>query len=415
MGFDGQNLYGVVLAGGFGTRLWPLSRRARPKQFIEVIGGERTLLQQTVDRVAGLLPVDRLLVITAGQFVDDIAAQLPELPTRNIIAEPAARGTAPAMGLAAALIKARNPDAVVVNLPCDHYIAEADRFRATVLAAAHAVNDHPVITVVGVEPTAPNTGLGYLELGTDVITVDERTSEGPERTKKTAPTEPTKPTEETERTEGTKPTEETEQTGERRVVKVARFTEKPDEATARAFVSSGRYLWNANYYTFHVDTFLASLAEHAPGLHRLLAPVIAAEAAEDDAIRQAAIETLYAQTQTVPVDTAVAEKATNIYAIAADFGWSDIGNWDELHAVLSRGGTDGRGNVVLSPKPQLVIRVDAANNLVFQTTHRPVGLVGVSDSVVVDLDDALLVAQRDQIQDIKRIVDRLTATDASYC
>jgi mannose-1-phosphate guanylyltransferase len=367
VGFDPQNLYGVVLAGGFGTRLWPLSRQGRPKQFIDLLGGGRSLLQQAVDRVVDIIPLDRVLVVTTERFAADVAAQLPDLAPENIIAEPCGRDTAPAMGVAAELVSARCPDAVVVNLPADHYVADGERFRAALLTAAEAAYDHPVVTVLGVPPTFANTGLGYIEVGADRIEVGDRT-----------------------------------------LLEVARFTEKPDAAAARAFVDSGRHLWNANYYTFHVDTFLASLAEYAPGLYRALAPLRGT--GDVSAIAQ-----VYATVEAVPVDTAMTEKASNIYVLPADFRWSDVGNWNELYAVLADGWAEPDGTVVVSPRPELIIGIDASDNLVLQATPRPIALVGVRDSVVVDLDDGLLVAGRAQIQDIRQVVERLAEVAPSYC
>jgi mannose-1-phosphate guanylyltransferase len=367
VGFDPQNLYGVVLAGGFGTRLWPLSRQGRPKQFIDLLGGGRSLLQQAVDRVVDIIPLDRVLVVTTERFAADVAAQLPDLAPENIIAEPCGRDTAPAMGVAAEIVSARCPDAVVVNLPADHYVADGERFRAALLTAAEAAYDHPVVAVLGVPPTFANTGLGYIEVGADTIEVGDRT-----------------------------------------LLEVARFTEKPDAATARAFVDSGRYLWNANYYTFHVDTFLASLAEYAPSLYRALAPL-------RGTADRAAIAQVYATVEAAPVDTAMTEKASNIYVLPADFRWSDVGNWNELYAVLADGWAEPDGTVVVSPRPELIIGIDASDNLVLQATPRPIALVGVRDSVVVDLDDGLLVAGRAQIQDIRQVVERLAEVAPAYC
>ncbi|MEJ3746567.1 sugar phosphate nucleotidyltransferase [Actinomycetes bacterium KLBMP 9797] len=366
MGFDPQNLYGVVLAGGFGTRLWPLSRRDRPKQLIDLLGGGRSLVQQAVDRVAELIPPDRILVVTAERFAAEIAAQLPDVPLGNILVEPCPRNTAPAMGVAARVVSARCPDAVVVTIPSDHYVGDAERLRAALLAAAEAGYDHPVVSVLGVRPRCASTGLGYIEVGRDRIDVGDQT-----------------------------------------LFEVARFTEKPDAATAHGFLEGGRHLWNANYYTFHVDTFLASLAEYAPDLFRALDPL-------GEAPDAATIATVYAQVEAAPIDTAMTEKAANIYVLPTDMTWSDVGNWNELYEVLADGWADPDGTVVVSPRPELVIGIDTNDNLVLQATRRPIALVGVRDSVVVDLDDGLLIAARGQIQDIRRVVERLGEVDAAF-
>ncbi|MFD8105715.1 mannose-1-phosphate guanylyltransferase [Streptomyces microflavus] len=365
MGLDRDALHAIILAGGAGTRLWPLSTSRRPKQFLDLTGSGRTMLQETLVLLDGLVPIERVVVVTGRRYAGLVRAQLPGLPPENLLVEPRALNTAPAMAVATALVRARRPDAVIVNLPSDHYVGQAAEFRATVTAAATCAAARPVIVVAGVVPTSANTGFGYIEVG------------GGGR-----------------------------EAGEPTVHRALSFTEKPSRSLARSFVASGRYLWNANYYTFHVDTFEAGLATHVPRLSGLLWPA--------DGTGQAFVDGVYATAEAVSIDYALTQRARNLYVVAASFDWSDLGSWDQLYAVLAVRSADRAGNVLVVPDTRLIVTTDSARNLVIQTSPRAIALVGITDSIVVDTSDALMVARRDDLQQVRAVVARLAELDELY-
>lgn len=357
----------VILAGGSGTRFWPRSRRAHAKQVL-ALDGERSMIQQTVERLKPLAPVEKTWVITNEYLSHEIADQLRAVPKKQIVEEPMARNTAPACGLAAFLIERENPDAVLGVFPSDHVIGDEPRFlkalqKGIALAAA---GDN--IVVLGIEPTRAETGYGYIETGD--LTAD-----------------------------GT-------------ALHVRRFTEKPNQNRAEEFVTAGNYYWNSGMFLWTARTLANAVREHLPETAPLLESVAAAYGTPqfEEVFRK-----LYPKCENISVDYAVleprsakGEHLSHLYCLPAEFSWNDLGSWASLYEYQmdTRLRGDSEGNV---SETDGHIALDAMNNYVY-SPRKFVALVGVENLVIVDTEDALLIAHRDHSQDVGKIVKELGAT-----
>jgi mannose-1-phosphate guanylyltransferase len=340
-------MYALILAGGCGTRLWPYSRDRQPKQFLRLTG-ERTMLQATVERVRPLIPLERVFVATGAAYIDMVAEQLPEIPRANILAEPIGRGTAPCIGLAALVLYSRDPDAVMVVLSADHRIEHADRFHAALTCGAELAQ-HGHLVTLGIQPTAPSTAYGYIRCGAALG-----------------------------------------HSSELRAYQVAMFAEKPDEPRARAYLASGDYLWNAGMFVWRADRILEELARHQPALSDAL---IAIDAAKGMPEQQLAA---WAAIEAAPIDVAVMERTDRAVVIPCDLGWSDVGDWAALADTLP---VDEYGNAVVGTH----INLNTYDSLIYGG-RRVVATIGVTELVIVDMDDVLLVCPRSRAQDVKAIV-----------
>ncbi len=339
----------LVLAGGSGTRFWPASRRHRPKQLL-ALEGERSLLQSTVDRLRPLVPAARVWISTTEALADAVAEQLPEVPAAQILTEPAARNTAPAIGWSLVAMPERVREGAVIVLPADHRIGDPQAFRAALAEAAAMVESEKRILTLGVVPTRPETGFGYLEMA------------------EALPGAP----------------------GLRRV---RRFTEKPDRATAERFLAGSEHLWNAGIFVFRGSVLLDGLERHAPELWRGLAEL--ARAPER-------VGELYPKLPSISIDYAVMEKFEEMAALPLDCGWSDLGSWDALADLLpaDAAGNAARGGAVV---------VGGSGNLTY-AEEGTIAVLGLSDLIVVRSGDAVLVARRQDAQQVRRIVDQLAAS-----
>jgi mannose-1-phosphate guanylyltransferase len=340
-------MYALILAGGCGTRLWPYSRDRQPKQFLR-LDGERTMLQATVERVRPLLPLERVFVATGAAYADMVAQQLPEIPRANILAEPFGRGTAPCIGLAALSLCSRDPDAVMAVLSADHRIEQADRFCAALAFGAELAQQGHLVTL-GIRPSAPSTAYGYIRRGAAL-----------------------------------------EHMGQLEAYQVAAFTEKPDEPRARAYLASGDYLWNAGMFVWRADRILEELALHQPKLSEALIAIDAANGAPEQQL------TAWAAIEAAPIDVAVMERTSRAVLILCDLGWSDVGDWAALADTLP---VDDYGNAVVGTH----INLNTYDSLIYGG-RRVVATIGVTELVIVDMDDVLLVCSRSRAQDVKAIV-----------
>ncbi|GAB4257425.1 MAG: mannose-1-phosphate guanylyltransferase [Thermoleophilia bacterium] len=346
----------VIMAGGAGTRFWPVSTRARPKQFLK-LSGERSLLQESFDRACLLTAPQRILVLTAADFVEAVHAQLPALPAENVIGEPMRRDTAAAVCLGALLCRRRFGECVMAVLTADHHIAPTAEFARVVRSAARAAQTEAVLYTLGVRPTFPATGYGYLKRGR-LLAEDE---------------------------------------GLRHYALEA-FREKPDAATARDYLASGRYLWNSGMFLWRVSVILGEFERHLPGHVKVLEAAMAAEGTPD---WPAALRRAFAELPAVSVDYAVMEKAARVCTVEATFSWSDVGGWLAVEEFLEE---DGRGNRVRGR----LAAVDAGGNLVFSDDQGElVALLGVNGLVVVRAGRRTLVAHRSRVEDLKVLVRRL--------
>ncbi len=346
--------YVVILAGGSGSRLWPLSRSHRPKQLL-ALAGERSLLRDTLDRITPSVPPARVLVMTERSHADDVRRQLPELPARNFFAEPARRGTAGSLALAAAAIHARCPDAVMASVHSDAYIDDDEEFRRTLEAAFVAARDTRHLVLMGIAPSAPSTQLGYIEAG-----------------------------------------ELLQESAGYPVRRVVRFVEKPDLERARRFVASGRHFWNPGVFVWRVDVIVEEFERLQPAIHQRIASIAPALGGADQDARLAAV---YPTVPIETIDVGIMEKSDRVAVIPAKFGWSDIGSWGELLDILPH---DADGNVSRGAHVALGTR----DSLVFATS-RPVATIGLQGMIVVETPDVVLVCPRERVQDVKLLVERL--------
>jgi mannose-1-phosphate guanylyltransferase len=348
-------LYALILSGGAGTRLWPRSRRKRPKQFLDLIG-ERTLLQDTADRVAELVPAERIFVVAPPEHRELIHAQLPELRTDHVVVEPYPRGNAAAIGLAMAALHAYDPDAVVAVLPSDHVVRLRAPYRS-VLISATAAAERGYLVTIGITPDRPDPGFGYIESG--------------ERLELDAPLP---------------------------VHRVKRFVEKPKRDAAERMVAAGGHYWNAGMFVWRVGTILEAYREHLP---KTAAALDALEGAIGTPRYEAVLSEVWEETDRTTIDYGIAERAKNVAVVPADIGWQDVGNWARLAEL---GG---------SPSAEDVIAVDSTGNYVY-APGKTVALLGVNDLVVVETDDVLLVAAKDRAEEIKGIVDGLAREEKEH-
>ncbi|HVP60952.1 MAG TPA: mannose-1-phosphate guanylyltransferase [Myxococcaceae bacterium] len=347
-----MTLYPVVMAGGSGTRFWPLSRKARPKQFL-ALATDRPLIVETVNRLKGLATPGQTYVVCGPVHARAVRRLLPRLPAANVLVEPIARNTAPAIGLATVQVQARDPDGVLAVLPSDHHVADVPGFQAVLRRAADVARSGALVTI-GIKPTRPETGYGYVQVGEPI---------------------------------------------DGGAFRVRAFVEKPDAPTAAQYLASGDYLWNGGIFVFTARAMREAIARHLPELGAVLdrlAPLVGTPR------YAAALRRVFPAAPSVSIDYGVMEKAREIAVVPGDFGWSDVGSFAALPEVRP---ADGDGNVVVGKGAVLV---DSAGCVVVGS-GRPLGVVGLRDMVVVDAGDAVLVVPRDRSQDVRAVVQSLKA------
>jgi mannose-1-phosphate guanylyltransferase len=346
-----QHRYVAIMAGGIGSRFWPMSRTGLPKQFLDILGLGKTLIQQTFERYARLVPVENIFIITSTEYVGKVKEQLPAVLAENILAEPSRKNTAPCIAYIAFKLLQKDPQAVMIAAPADNLILDTDAFITVAEKALDFVTHINALVTIGIKPTNPNTGYGYIQ------------HDAPEA----APG----------------------------IYKVKTFTEKPNLELAKTFVASGDFLWNAGIFTWKVKNLVDAFEKSLPEMHEVFY-------AEMDKFNtpeeKAAIERIYPQCTNISIDFGIMEKADNVYVVPADFAWSDLGTWNSAWDNMEK---DYFQNAVIGDH---VMIVDAKNNMVHMPHNKLVLLQGMEDYIVVDTKDVLLICKKEKEQEIKEYV-----------
>ena len=342
-----SNNHIVIMAGGIGSRFWPMSTPECPKQFIDVMGCGRTLIQLTVDRFRGVCEESHVWVVTSEQYVSIVREQLPEIPTDNILAEPCRRNTAPCIAYVAWKIKARYPDANIVVTPSDALVVDTAEFRRVITQALDFTANSDAIVTIGIRPSRPETGYGYIAAGSAV--------NGSE------------------------------------ICKVEQFKEKPNLEVAKSYLAAGNYLWNAGIFVWSVDTVVNSIKSYQPDLASIFDKLLPSLYGADE---KSAIDEYFPTCPNISIDYAVMEKSPNIYVHPADFGWSDLGTWGSLHTHLAH---DEEGNATVGN----VRMYDSKNCIVHVPENRRVVVQGLDGYIVAEKDNTLLICRLDEEQRIK--------------
>ena len=348
------HLYAVILAGGQGTRLWPRSRRARPKQFSDVVGHGITMLQETVNRLSPAVSLEHVLVVTGSAYAAHVQQQLPGLPAENVIVEPSGRNTAPAVGLALVHLGALDPDAVMVVLPADHLMADAPGFRQALHTASSIARQGYLVTL-GIEPKEAHTGYGYIRRGLPIETEDDAVA-----------------------------------------YRADQFLEKPDRDTAQKFLHEGCYYWNGGIFVSQLETMRDEMERQLPRLNDSLNVIAGALGGPSE--EQTLVEA-WSEVPKISLDYGVMEGAEQVAIVPLDVGWNDIGDWAALHSVLQ---PDEMGNIRVMGE---VLQLDTERTIICETGERLVVAIGVEDLIIVDDGNVVLVCARDRAQDVKTAVE----------
>ena len=361
---DNSNTYVAIMAGGIGSRFWPASRAARPKQFLDILGVGKSLLRLTFERFLKLCPASHIYIVTNKQYAGLVKEQLPEISDNQILTEPSRNNTAPCIAYTAFKLDALNPEANLVVAPSDHIILNEEAFIQALQQGLAFTARHDALLTLGIQPTRPDTGYGYINYEKDYSSTLNGGA---------APSGPG-------------------------IHKVLNFTEKPPLEKAREYLFSGDYLWNAGIFVWRVESVLKAFREYAGDIHRILA---AGAGQYNTPAEQAFIDEAYPTTPSISVDYAIMERAPNVYTIPSSFGWSDLGTWASLHAESL---PDEHGNVVQGDKVKLS---DTYNCLVRAPKGKRIVLGGLDDFIIVDEGDALLIWPKNREQEIKQVTKEI--------
>ncbi len=351
-----KNNYVFIMAGGIGSRFWPSSRQAKPKQFLDILGVGRTLIQMTFDRFTKVCPIDHIYIVTNIQYKDIVLEQLPELSEQQVLTEPSRNNTAPCICYAALKLKGMDPDANFVVAPSDHIVVKEDAFVEHINYGLSLVAHQDILLTLGIEPHNPNTGYGYIHY--------EKSASNDEK-------------------------------------KVLSFKEKPDVETAKGFLESGEYLWNGGIFVWNVNSLLRAFSDYSPEILNILQ-----KGASDfnTPNEQSFLNTYYPTTPDISIDYAIMEKADNIYTLPINVGWSDIGTWASLHDFMDK---DDHSNAIGSLHSDQVDLVDTSGCMIRNQGKKLTVIHGLSDYIVVDEEDVLLIYPKSKEQAIKKLRNKV--------
>lgn len=349
-----KNHYCVIMAGGIGSRFWPLSRTEKPKQFVDILGVGKTFIQMTFDRFASFIPKENFVVVTGEVYKDLVLEQLPQLTEQQVLLEPARRNTAPCLAYAAYKLKKQNPDAVMVVTPADHLILDTATFADVMQQSLRHAERHNHLLTVGITPSFPSTGYGYIEVADTAESFS----------------------------------------------KVSQFKEKPDVETAEQFIEAGNYRWNSGMFVWSVKAIDEALQQYLPVVSQLFEDAQQFYFTPDEQVN---VNEVYLRSESISIDYGIMEKADNVYVTGADFGWSDLGTWTSLYEQSTK---DERDNVLSGTD---IIATDTTNCFVKQlNTGKRVVVDGMKDLLVVDTPDVLLICDRTDENHVKRVIDNAT-------
>jgi len=346
-----MKLYAVIMAGGVGSRFWPRSKKKLPKQLLKIFG-DQTMIQATVNRLSGLVEKENIYVITNELQRSEVIIQLADIPTENIIEEPFGRNTAACIGLASVIIKAKDPNAVTVVLPADHIIKDEDKFRQILENAANYANESKGLVTIGITPTRPETGYGYIQINDNPVAEN--------------------------------------------IFKVYTFAEKPNYATAVRFVESGDFLWNSGMFIWRVDVILDEIKNLMPDLYEGL---ILIEKCLTKPNFKEELKSVYAKLKKISIDYGILEKSSKVFLTKASFNWSDVGSWEEVYQLSEK---NENGNA----KVGNVYTKMVADSYIY-SPDKVTAVIGLDNVIVINHHDTLLICRRDKAQDVKEIVDHL--------
>lgn len=350
-----KDIYCIIMAGGIGSRFWPLSRTSKPKQFIDILGTGKSLLQQTFERMVNICPKENILIVTSSAYDKLVHEQIPGLNENQVLLEPLRRNTAPCIAYATYKIKKQNPEAVVIVAPSDHLILNEQVFNETIIQAANFASNSDALITLGITPSRPETGYGYIQIG--------------------------------------KPVKETPS-----LFKVKTFTEKPNLELAKKFMESGEFFWNSGLFVWSISSITKAFEKYLPEVNSLfeeLLPIYNTEKEEE------AISNTYAECRNISIDYGIMEKADNVYVFCAEFGWSDLGTWGSLYTHLPH---DSNGNAAVAKDLMLY----ETKNSIFNIPQSKLAVVqGLEDYIVVDTEDVLLICRKQDEQNIKNYVNEI--------
>ncbi|MEZ4792637.1 MAG: mannose-1-phosphate guanylyltransferase [Gelidibacter sp.] len=348
-----KNYYAILMAGGVGSRFWPVSTQDFPKQFHDMLGTGDTLIQKTFQRLEQLIPTENIFILTNAMYNDLVLQQLPKLTQRQVLLEPAMRNTAPCILYAALKIQKENPNAVMVVAPSDHWIEDEKTFAKNVQQTFDFCEKNDALMTLGIQPAFPNTGYGYIEY-------------------------------DKESTNDIKP--------------VNQFREKPDYETAKSFIAQGNFLWNAGIFMWSVNSVLKAFQKNQPELYELFAEGIPAYNTVDE---NEFIANNYADAENISVDYAIMEQSSNVYVLPAEFDWNDLGTWGSLYDKLDK---DDSGNAVVNTR---TLTEDASGNMIRTKKGKIAVIDGLKDYIIVDKDEVLLIFPKEKEQDIKKVLQKV--------